>query len=195
MPRIKQSERPPIQPSRARRSDALRNTERLLAAAQELFEVSGPDVAIDDIARRAGVGNATLYRNFPSRADLLVAVYSNEVAALCEQGEALLAAASPARGLFDWLDSFVHHVSDKRALAMAATQHREEIRTELFASWHRSVSATASRLLKRAQDAGGVRSDITAIDLLALANAIALTSNSTDQARRLLRVLHSGLEK
>src|SRR5689334_22040791 len=79
---------------RPRRTDAARNAGLLLAAAKELFDERGPDVPLDDVARRAGVGNATLYRHFPTRRDLIVAVYADEVTALCEQGAALLEAES-----------------------------------------------------------------------------------------------------
>src|SRR3954453_8329205 len=99
------------------RADASRNAARLLAAARALIAEVGNDVALNDVARRAGVGNATLYRHFPTRGDLLVAVYADEVAALCGRGENLLAAADPGDALFAWLDDFVAHVATKRALA------------------------------------------------------------------------------
>ena len=70
----------PTIPKRGRRADASRNAERLLAAARELVDESGSEVALDEVARQAGVGNATLYRHFPTRGDLLVAVYADEVA-------------------------------------------------------------------------------------------------------------------
>ncbi|XVQ86695.1 TetR/AcrR family transcriptional regulator [Microbispora siamensis] len=81
----------PAPPGRTRRADASRNAALLLAAARELIDSSGPDVALDEVARRAGVGNATLHRHFPTRAELLVAVYADEVAELCRQGADLLA--------------------------------------------------------------------------------------------------------
>jgi AcrR family transcriptional regulator len=85
------------------RADAARNAARLLAAARDVFAEQGAEAALDDIARRAGVGNATLYRHFPTRGDLLVAVYAEEVEALVAQGETL--------PLFEWLDAFVVHVA------------------------------------------------------------------------------------
>src|SRR5438105_926111 len=101
---------------RGPRSDASRNMARLLATARALVAEAGSEVALDEIARRAGVGNATLYRHFPTRADLLAAVYADEVASLCERGNQLSATASPLDALFAWLDAFVVHVSTKRPL-------------------------------------------------------------------------------
>lgn len=98
----------------SKRADAARNAARLLAAAREVLAESGNDAPYDAIARRAGIGNATLYRHFPTRADLLAAVYADEVATLCRRGADLLAAADPVDALFTWLDDFVVHVATKR---------------------------------------------------------------------------------
>src|SRR5947208_2495681 len=118
------SKRPP-------RADASRNAARLLAAAREVLAEAGNDVALDAIARRAGVGNATLYRHFPTRGDLLVAVYADEVAELCARGAALLQDPDPVGALFAWLEEFVLHVAAKRPLAHAATEGADKRRTEL----------------------------------------------------------------
>jgi AcrR family transcriptional regulator len=179
---------------RARRADATRNAELLLSAAKELFDERGPEVALDDVARRARVGNATLYRHFPTRSDLLVAVYADEGAALCQQGATLLHEPSAAEGLFEWLDSFVVHVATKRALAVAVTDGPDDRRTELFDQWHESMRSTAESLLIRAQDAGTVRSDIAVGDLLALTSGAAIVSTSTSHARQLLRILRRAFE-
>jgi AcrR family transcriptional regulator len=165
----------------------------LLAAARELLDESGSEIALDEVARRAGVGNATLYRHFPSRGDLLVAVYADEVAALCRQGTDLLGDPSPVDALFSWLDAFVVHVSTKRALALAATEGPVGRRTRLFDQWHESMRSTATKLLDRARDAGGVRSELTVADLLALASGAALTGTDVAHTRRLVRLLRNGV--
>jgi AcrR family transcriptional regulator len=175
-----------------RRADAERNANLLVSAAKELFDELGPDVAMDDVARRAGVGNATLYRHFPTRGDLLVAAYADEVTALCEQGATLLQETSPADALFEWLDGFVVHVATKRALALAATEGRDERRTGLFDQWHESMKSTAESLLARAQKSGSIRADLVVVDVLALANAVAVASTTTSHARHLLHVLRDG---
>src|SRR5882724_12610526 len=84
------------------RADARRNYDALLRAAGEVFGAAGPDASLDEIARRAGVGNATLYRHFPTRRDLLVAVCVEEVEELCALGEGLATSARPAQALVRW---------------------------------------------------------------------------------------------
>jgi AcrR family transcriptional regulator len=103
---------------RPRRADARRNYERVLAAAKELFGELGVTAPLDEIARRAGVGNATMYRHFPTRRELVIAVYAGEVSTLCELGQsiALLADSSPVDALFRWLRAFIIHVATKREL-------------------------------------------------------------------------------
>lgn len=180
---------PATAPRRQRRTDAALNVERLLAAARELFDESGPEVALDEVARRAGVGNATLYRHFPTRGDLLVAVYADEVAALCRRGTDLLAAPAPLDALFSWLDDFVVHVATKRALALSATDGLAGRRTRLFDNWHRSICPIATELVDQARVAGTVRSEVTATDLLAVISGATLTGTDVAHARRLVRLL------
>jgi AcrR family transcriptional regulator len=180
----------PPDSKRGPRSDAKRNRERLLDAARELVAEVGDKVALDEVARRAGVGNATLYRHFPSRAELLAAVYANEVATLCGYGTQLLDASSPIEALFAWLDAFVVHVATKRPLALAATDVPDGRRTPLFDQWHASITATAADLVQRARPA--LRPDVTPSDVLALASGAALTADTT-HARRLVALLRTGL--
>jgi AcrR family transcriptional regulator len=179
-------------PARPRRADATRNAALLLAAARDLIAEGGPDVPLDDIARRAGVGNATLYRNFPTRGDLLAAIYADEVSALCRQGTELLDARHPAEALFTWLDCFVRHIATKRALALAVTERPDERRSDLFEIWHRSITETATALLQRASAVAAVRPDLTVADLLALTSAAAIASTDEDHARHLLTLLREG---
>lgn len=181
-----------MSPDRRRgpRADASRNAALLLAAARELIEEGGNDVALDEVARRAGVGNATLYRHFPTRADLLVAVYADEVSALCHRGGTLLDAPSPLDALFAWLDEFVVHVATKRPLALAATEGVSGRRTPLFDEWHASITATATALVERARPA--LRPDVTTADVLALASGAAL-AGTRPQARHLVRLMRTGL--
>jgi len=107
-------------PARSRRADALRNEQALLAAAAEVFVTSGVDAPIREIAAQAGVGIATIYRHFPTRADLVVAVYRHQVEACAEAGRALLASASsPLAALRQWVDLFVDFLVTKHGLANA----------------------------------------------------------------------------
>jgi AcrR family transcriptional regulator len=184
---------PSPRPRRRQRADARRNAEVLLAAAKEVFDERGVDAPLDDIARRAGVGNATMYRHFPTRRELIVAVYAEEVTALCDRGQALLHDPAPGQALFGWLQAFIAHVASKRALALAIPNDPGGQRSALFAGWHTAMHATASALLTRAQRAGAIRADLEVTDLLALATAIALTAD-TRRTDRLLDLLQRGTD-
>ncbi len=185
---------PPRDPSghRPLRADARRNRDLLLTAAKELFAERGADAPLDDVARRAGVGNATMYRHFPTRRDLVIAVYSDEVTELCARGEALLTARPPDDALVAWLEAFAAHVETKRELALSLADDRAGRRSELFDRGHEAMRATAEALLDRARRDGTVRPEIGAADLLALANGIALTGDGAARARRLLGLVRRG---
>lgn len=106
------------EPTRGKRADAQRNEQTLLAAAAAVFLTSGVEAPIREIAARAGVGIGTIYRHFPNRADLVVAVYRHQVEACAEAGPALLAdAESPAAALRQWVDLFVEFLVTKHGLA------------------------------------------------------------------------------
>jgi AcrR family transcriptional regulator len=203
MPPASPNLRPGQGQPRGRRADAQRNRELLLTAAREVFSERGARAPLDDIARRAGIGNATMYRHFASRRELLIAVYADEVEALCSRGETLLAEQPPADALFAWLRTFIAHVATKRDLVTAipndpipndtAPNDQGAQRTALFDGWHQAMRLTASRLLTSAQSAGTIRADLNAGDLLVLANGIAVTSAGTDQADRCLELLRYGI--
>jgi AcrR family transcriptional regulator len=172
------------------RADARRNRDALLAAAAAVFAESGADAPLDDVARRAGVGNATLYRHFPTRRELLVAVYADEVDALCVRGRALLESRRPADALFDWLAAFAAHVAAKRELAAAVPD--DSARSALFDGWHAAMHEIAAALLTRAEQSGEIAADVAAADLLALTTGIALTGPAGARAERLLRLVRQG---
>jgi AcrR family transcriptional regulator len=178
---------------RSLRADAQRNRGQLLAAAREIFGECGADAPLDEIARRAGVGNATLYRHFPDRRELLIAVYADEVAALCARGETLLADEPPGAALFAWLREFIAHVAAKRDLALAIPGDPAGERSALFDGWHQAMRATTARLLARAQSAGATSVGLDAADLLALASGIAATAADPGQAERCLALVRDGI--
>ncbi|MFD4688839.1 TetR/AcrR family transcriptional regulator [Streptomyces sp. NPDC058463] len=185
---------PRSEPQRRRRADAQRNYDLLVAAARDVFHDHGVDAPLDDIARRAGVGNATMYRHFPTRRELIIAVYSEEVAELCARSQSLLAEDPPGDALFAWLQHFIAHVAAKRELALSITDDRTSQRSALFDRWHQSMHTAASALLTRAQSAGAVRADLNASELLALANGIALTTTDATQAERLVVLVRQGTD-
>ena len=176
------------------RSDAQRNRARLVAAAQRVFARQGPDAPLDEIAREAGVGNATLYRHFPTRSELIVAVYAEEVAEICALGERLREAPQPGDALFDWLRAFIIHTADKRDLALAVGNDHDQTRATLYHQWHSAMEQTVTALVDRAQRAGSVRADTGPLDLLVLANGIALSRPDPTRLDRLLSLLRSGVD-
>jgi AcrR family transcriptional regulator len=171
------------------RADAKRNREALLAAARDVFAERGMDAPLDEIAKRAGIGNATMYRHFPTRQDLIVAVYADEVATLCGLGPELLAEHEPGEALFRWLREFVAHVATKRKLALSVTEHR----SALFGEWHAAMTATGQELLTEAVRAGAVRDDVTVVDLLTLTMGIA-AHGTAEQHEHLLALIRHGIE-
>jgi AcrR family transcriptional regulator len=182
-------------PGRARRADAQRNAQRLIAAARAAFASHGPNASLDDIARDAGVGAGTLYRHFPTRLALFEAVYRDNVERLCADGERLAATDAPAEALVTWLKGFVTVVSEKRGLAAALTEEGRV--SEVFAECHTMINATGGLLLDRAKAAGAVRDDVALADLLKMAKAFALAAETSPEgaalAERLLVLALDGL--
>jgi AcrR family transcriptional regulator len=177
------------------RADARRNRELLIAAALAAFTERGADdTSLEEIARRAGVGIGTLYRHFPSRTALLEAVYTDQVAALCERaGE--LASQPPAAALAAWMRNMAEFSATKHNLisALAADYDSD---APVFSACRDDLLATATALLTRAQQAGAVRPDVQPLDLLRLAHgAAAATERAADaeQAERLLSLMLTGL--
>ncbi|NUP53132.1 MAG: TetR/AcrR family transcriptional regulator [Catenulispora sp.] len=181
-------------PQRPRRADAQRNYDLVLAAAKEIFDEQGVSAPLDEIARRAGVGNATMYRHFPTRQELIIAVYADEVTELCALGESLLNEEPPGDALFSWLQAFITHVATKRELPLALTDDHQGRRANLTADWHRAMHSTAAALLVRARQSADVRADLDVSDLLALAHGAALTGADAAQIERLLGLIRSGAE-
>jgi AcrR family transcriptional regulator len=177
------------------RADAQRNRERLLTAAETAFNARGAGASLDDIAKAAGVGNATLYRHFPTRAKLLEAVYDQRIAELCAAAAELAEPAAPARALHEWLRAVVAHVTDRRVLTdafLAAYEGPADIEPPQFAAWHDALFAAGRPLLAAAQDAGTARRDLDIAELLALVTGVA-RAGSPAQAERFLSVLLEGI--
>ncbi|MEU5564485.1 TetR/AcrR family transcriptional regulator [Micromonospora musae] len=173
---------------RPRRADAQRNYDALLSAAREVFGESGVNASLEEIARRAGVGIGTLYRNFPSRRELFEAVYVDEVQAL-SRSVADVAHLPPWDALVAWLNRFVAYAATKRAL-------REELTydSEVFRRCRTEIYAAGEPLLSRAQQAGAVRPDTNFDDLLRLISGIvALQFPEQGQRDRVLAMALDGL--
>jgi AcrR family transcriptional regulator len=175
------------------RADARRSHERLLTAATEAFADKGADAPLEDIAKRAGVGIGTLYRHFPTRLDLQEAVYRNQVSAVCAQGAELAGAPSPGEALGGWLRALASYLVTKRGLASALIAARGRD-SEVISSCSQVIRSTADRLLQRAQEAGAVRADLTAQDIMMLVHGVVVATERTpEQADRLLSLTFEGL--
>jgi AcrR family transcriptional regulator len=177
---------------RPKRADARRNYDKLIAAAREAFTERDRSASLEDIARRAGVGIGTLYRHFPTRADLIEAVYVEEVEALCRSA-ADLTDAPPWDALVGWLHRFIGYVATKQALAeeLFAVADRD---AELFKSCRVAFYGAGEPLLRRAQEAGAVRPDVSIDDVVQMVGGIAKIQ-ATDPAivERILSVALDGL--
>src|SRR4051794_23260971 len=162
------------------RADAQRNYERLLEEAKQAFIVHGTDVALEDIARHAGVGIGTLYRHFPDRHSLMNAVFIRELDALNERARELAATDDPAEALFTWLRSVAAHSAMYRGLSSAILAQADGRMLQCKTRLRESGGA----LLARAQEAGAVRSGVEMGDLLKLTSALVLCAEKNpDDAR------------
>jgi AcrR family transcriptional regulator len=180
--------------TRPQRADARRNRERLLEAASVAFGERGTDASLEEIARSAGVGIGTLYRHFPTRDALMAEVFRRNVDELCDGAEQLLAELPPDEALCEWMQRFVRYVAVKKGLA---THLKSVISadSELFTYSHGRVTGTFESLLKAATDAGTIRSDVAADDLLHALSGICMVSEGDTQQQgcRMSRLLVDGL--
>ncbi|MFF5498121.1 TetR/AcrR family transcriptional regulator [Streptomyces aquilus] len=146
------------------RADALRNRERIVTAAREMFTEFGPDVPLDEIARRAGVGNATLYRNFPDRDALVREVVCSVMDRTSEAAEVALAATGDA---FEALERFVHASADERIAALCPMVQStfDQHHPDLVASRER-IEHLIEELMDRARTAGQLRADVSVGDVM-----------------------------
>ncbi|MGW8489062.1 TetR/AcrR family transcriptional regulator [Streptomyces sp. NPDC055886] len=152
--------------ARPKRADAVRNQQTLLAAAAEVFVASGVDAPIREIAKKAGVGMGTIYRHFPTRADLVVAVYRHQVEACAEAGPALLAEEeSPFTALERWVDLFVDFLVTKHGLADALRSDSGGFEA-LHAHFLDRLVPVCGQLLDAAVGAGEARPGIEPYELM-----------------------------
>ena len=178
-----------------KRADARRNEQTLLEAAAEVFVASGVEAPVRDIAARAGVGMGTIYRHFPTRADLIIAVYRHQVEACAEAGPALLASSdTPYVALTKWIGLFVDFLVTKHGLA-AALQSDQAGFKALHGYFLDRLVPVCAQLLDAAAGAGEVEPDTDAFGLLyAVGNLCAgVDSDSRYDARHMVKVLICGL--
>jgi AcrR family transcriptional regulator len=177
---------------RPQRADARRNYEKLLGVAREVFAEDGVSATLDDIARRAQVGPATLYRHFPTRQHLLEAVYLEELQAI-SRSAADLADLPPWEALVQWLHEFVRNAATKRELANEMLTSIDKD-AEVFQASRTALMTAGDGLVERAQEAGIVRADANFMDIARLLGGIAgIKGAEPGEVERLLDIVLDGL--
>ena len=188
---------PDLRPGSRRRVDARRNEQALLDAAAAVFVRSGVEAPVRDIAAAAGVGMGTIYRHFPTRADLVIAVYRHQVEACAAAGPQLLATSDTAgAALTQWADMFVDFLVTKHGLAAALRSDNARFET-LHAYFLDRLVPVCAQILNAAAAAGEIRADVDAYGLMrAIGSLCAGASAEADpryDARTMVALLIAGL--
>ena len=177
------------------RADGVRNRERLMEAAKAGFADVGQDVALEDIARRAGVGIGTLYRHFPSRDAIVEAVYRRAVQQLSDAATRLVDTMAPDEALHTWMRLFVDYVATKRIIAPALGSIAGGV-SDLFAVSGARILDAVTLLVQRARDGDDIREDVQASDVLRALFGLTYGNADPDwegSALRLIDVVMDGL--
>jgi AcrR family transcriptional regulator len=176
---------------RAPRKDAQRNRERLVKAATEAFASGDDTVRLEDVAKAAGVGVGTLYRNFPSREALVEEVYRAELTRLCASAEQLLVTREPLRALRMWMRRYQAFVTTKRGMAEAL---RAVIASGAVTSAHtrEQLGAAIGTMLTAGVADGTMRAEVRPRDVAASLAGVMLVATDSTQARRMLDLLVEG---
>jgi AcrR family transcriptional regulator len=160
----------PMEERRTMRADAERNRRRLLDAATQMFCERGLDVSVGEIAQQAGVGRGTLFRNFPSKEHLIAAIVVERMKESITRGHTALDAPDAGQALFGLIEQSVGRSQTDRALFDAIAETwlvNHEIREV-----HGELIGVLDALVRRAQDAGAVRTDVSAVDVLMLVKGV-----------------------
>jgi AcrR family transcriptional regulator len=179
--------------TRPKRADARRNYEKVLTAAREAFSEGGESTALEEIARRAGVGIGTLYRHFPNRQALLEALYVDEVEEVCRTAAQLDDGDDPWEALNGWFERFIAYLATKRALAHELLNYLDHD-AALFQVCRASLFDAGDPLLKRAQAAGVVRPDVNIAEVIQMVMGIGkIPASDPRQNEHILRIALDGL--
>jgi AcrR family transcriptional regulator len=178
--------------TRPKRADARRNYDKVVGAAREAFTERGTSTSLEEIARRAGVGIGTLYRNFPNRQALLEAVYLDEVDAVC-RSVAEFEQLEPWDALVAWLRRFVGYMATKQALAHELLEYVDRD-APLFATCRMSLFSVGEPLVARAQAAKAIRGDTNFAEIMQMIGGIAKIQGAEPaQIDHILQIALDGL--
>ena len=180
--------------SRRVRADAQRNIDALLQAAMAVFATSGVDAPVREIAEKAGVGIGTIYRHFPQRSDLIVAVFRREVDACADAAPALATENEPGEALARWMQRYVDFIAAKRGLATALHSGNPAY-DSLPAYFQKRLQPALKTLLQAAGAAGEVRAGVKPSDLLRAVASLCAPAQDGDPShpRRMVALLMDGL--
>jgi len=181
-------------PGRKPRSDAQRNRERILEVAKEAFTRSGANTSLDDIAKHVGVGPGTLYRHFPTREELLQAVYRSELEKLAAAERKFAQIMSPIEALRTWLLLFVDAIETKQIIAPALQTLIGDPK-KVFAASYAQIHQAIHALVERAIESGDIRKDLEPFDLVRALIGVSNVASSPDwqqSAKRLVDILITG---
>ncbi len=177
---------------RPKRADARRNYDKVLTAAREAFAEGGESTALEEIARRAGVGIGTLYRHFPNRQALLEALYVNEVEEVCRSA-AELDGGDPWEALSSWFERLMGYLATKQALAGELLNYLDRD-SPLFQVCRTSLYDAGGPMLRRAQEAGVVRPDVEFPEVMQMVMGISkIPVADPSQTEHMLRIALDGL--
>jgi AcrR family transcriptional regulator len=184
----------PLQPlpQRPKRADALRNYDKVVAAARDAFAERGASTSLEEIARRAEVGIGTLYRNFPNRQALLEAVYVDEVENLCRSASEL-DGLPPWDAFVAWAHRLAGYLATKQALAQELLEYVDRD-APLFKACRASLVSAGQPVLDRAQLARAVRSDTDLWEIIQIVGGIAkIPAAEPEQIEHILQIALDGL--
>jgi AcrR family transcriptional regulator len=180
--------------SRKPRADALRNRARILEVAKQVFTRRGAEASMDEIAKRAKIGPGTLYRHFPTRDDLLAAVYISEVEKLAEAQRKFSAELPPIEALRAWMSVFIDYIAAKKIIAPALNAMAGGP-LQVYEQTNRVMEEAANTLARRAVASGDLRPDVDPMDMLRAiygVSAAGAAEDSSEKARRFIDVVIQG---
>jgi AcrR family transcriptional regulator len=179
--------------TRPQRADAQRNYERLIMAARDVFAKEGGGASMEAIAREAGVGVGTLYRHFPQRIDVVEAVYRDDVDQLVSTADQVIAEFEPWPAVVTFLGAFARYAQGKRTFLNELREAFDK-HPDLRLRSKERIDDAMDRIIRRAQDAGVIRTDVNGAELMQLVSPMCVNATlSDDQSNRLLNMILDGL--
>jgi AcrR family transcriptional regulator len=183
----------PGEEDRPKRADARRNRERLIGAARDVFSEQGAGASMEAIAKKAGVGVGTLYRHFPTRLDVVEAVYQTDVEELRATAERVVAELEPAGAVEAFFEAFLRYAETKQALLTELHQAFEK-KPEMRSAAREVIESSFGLVIDHAREAGVIRSDVDGADVMQLVTPVCTNSSiPPEQAARLLGMILDGV--